>query len=353
MRIGRTTRIMTDRERENPFEQDGSKRRFMVSIYYPAAISGSAIAPGYPALFYPGEEIAIDFFKRFGADTDYLTALRTDVHENAPIIDGVYPVIVLSPAFGIERDMYWCHIYNLVVKGFIVITVGATYDAVFTVFPDREHIPQLEALSNLQSSDVEAWESLVTIRTKDLHYVLDRLPELNNTDALLRNKLDLERMGLMGHSLGGAAVYRVLKENASIKAGILLDPSLHLLGTDTSPLTTPILLMRQNSSTYEMLIQNRWDETLARDTMKGQSWLDQTLVGYKSFIRIDDANHVTFSDVPIHFNEPGIMAKHHMMSELITSFMQEFVCDQTDAYTKSVGTVSGISLIDRNGYEIN
>ena len=87
--------------------------------------------------------------------------------------------------------------------------------------------------------------------------------------------------------------------------------------------------------------------------MKGQSWLDQTLVGYKSFIRIDDANHVTFSDVPIHFNEPGIMAKHHMMSELITSFMQEFVCDQTDAYTKSVGTVSGISLIDRNGYEIN
>jgi hypothetical protein len=44
---------------------------------------------------------------------------------------------------------------------------------------------------------------------------------------------------------------------------------------------------------------------VARETLSGQAHLAGVLTGYKSFVKIHGANHVTFSDVPIHFNIPG------------------------------------------------
>ncbi|MDQ8739492.1 hypothetical protein [Paenibacillus sp. LHD-38] len=347
MRIGRTTRVFTDIGRDNPFKNDGSKRRFMISIYYPSYDSDiSEHEPVYPELFHPGEETAIEFLNNFGADVAYLNKLKTNVYYNAGILEGgVYPVIIYSPAFGIERDMYWFNIKNLVIQGFVVLTIGATYDSVFTVFPDGEYVQQLKTLADLEGTDFEGWLTLLEIRIQDIRYVLDKLPELNEIDELLKNKVNLQRIGLIGHSLGGAAVYRVLKENSLIKAGILLDPSLHLLGSSTSPLSTPVLLMRQNSTTYEMLINDGWNETVARETIKGQSHLASVLTGYKSFIKIHGANHVTFSDAPIHFNETAIDIKHDVINEVIASFLDEFVYDRAGEYTNKIGEISGISLI--------
>lgn len=76
----------------------------------------------------------------------------------------------------------------------------------------------------------------------DLIYLLNLLPHFNETDNLLAGKLDIERIGLIGHSLGGAAVYRVLKNtDVCIKASVLLDPSLHLFGEDSLMLDVPVL----------------------------------------------------------------------------------------------------------------
>jgi predicted dienelactone hydrolase len=260
-----------------------------------------------------------------------------------------FPVVVYSPAFGIERDMYWFNISNLVDNGYIVVTVGATYESVFTVFPDQKNIKQLKSLSNLKSTDFAGWERLLEIRIQDIVYVMGALQKINATDELLRDKLDLQCIGLIGHSLGGAAVYRVLKKDLHIKSCILMDPSLHLLGFDTAPISTPVLLMRQNSSIYEMLVKDGWNELLARETMNGQARLATILIGYNSFIKIQEANHVTFSDVPIHFNVPGTSARHRSINSLILSFFNEFVCDQTGEYTRKNEQFSGSSPIDLNG----
>jgi hypothetical protein len=355
VRMGRTTSVITDKDRDNPFKNDGSKRRFMISIYYPSYDTGIfENEPVYPELFHPGEETAINFFKNFGADVTYLSSLKTNVYNNVGIPEeGVYPVIIYSPAFGIERDMYWFNISNLVVNGFIVLTVGATYDSIFTVFPDGEYVQQLKNLADLEGTDFEVWQSLLEIRIKDISYVLDRLPELNATDELLKNKMNLQRIGLIGHSLGGAAVYRALKKYSYIKAGILLDPSLHLLGSDTDTLSTPVLLMRQNSSTYEMLINDGWNETVARETINGQINLAIVLTGYKSLIKIHGANHLTFSDAPIHFNERDISKKHEIINQVTIAFLKEFVCEHTDEYTKKIGEISGLSLIGSDGSSLN
>ncbi|NIK77244.1 putative dienelactone hydrolase [Paenibacillus castaneae] len=354
MRIGRVTREMTDTSRDNPFNQDGSKRRFMISMYYPADHEQDFTHElMYPELFHPGEDVALAFFRNIGADISYLSSLKTNVFHNVSASkQGAFPVIVFSPAFGIERDMYWFTISNLVANGFIVVTVGATYDSVFTVFHDGESIEQSKTLADLEGTDMNGWESLLEIRVDDVRYILHKLPEINEKDLALRGEFDLQRLALIGHSLGGAAVYRIAQTESNIKACILLDPSLHLLGSFTTSLSIPFLLLRQNSSTYEMLMEDGWNAAVAHETMVGQSKLASVLSGYKSFMKIHGANHVTFSDAPIHFNEPEIAEKHHIINELTAAFFKQFVCGQFGEYSNTIGQRTGCSQIDHAGHAI-
>ncbi|MCQ6557166.1 alpha/beta hydrolase family protein [Paenibacillus mendelii] len=352
MRVGRTTRVITtDTRRDNPFLHDGSHRRFMVSIYYPTPDSNSSEhESAYPELFDPGVGTAKAFLTSMGADLDYLYTLKTNVYKDADIMSGtLYPIIIYSPAFGIERDMYWFNIKKLVADGYVVLSIGATYESVFTVFPDGEYVQQLKSLADLGAKDREEWLKLLEIRTQDIQYVMNWLEEVYESDELLQHQIDPQNISLIGHSLGGAAVYRMLQDDSNIKAAILLDPSLHLMGTDPSYVHIPVLLLRQHSSTYEMLKNDGWNEELARDTMNGQMHVANVLTGYKSFIKIHGANHITFSDVPIHFNETQIDAKHEAINKVITLFLTEFVHNQAGEYTNNLTEIMGISQINSDG----
>lgn len=354
MRIGRVIREMTDEDRKNPFINDDSNRRFMISIFYPADESQTyEQEPVYLDLFHPCEEKAVEFFKESGADAAYISHFKTNVYNDAHMNhnEDIYPVMIYSPAFGIERDMYLFNIGKLVQHGFIVVTVGATYESVFTVFPDGEFIKQLNVLSDIKGTDFAAWENLLNTRTKDITYLLNWLPELNKNNERLKGKMNLERIGVIGHFLGGAAVFRVARKDARIKAAILLDASLHLLGENSIPIEIPFLMMRQNASNYEMLKQDGLSETIARDYINGQKRLAGILTGYKSFIKIHGANHITFSDVPLHFNEPNIFAAHDVINKLTAAFLKEFVSGQDGEYTNCVrtGNHHGASIIDSDG----
>ncbi|RKN85403.1 alpha/beta hydrolase family protein [Paenibacillus ginsengarvi] len=353
MRIGRTVREVIDAGRDNPFANDGTKRRFMISVYYPSGDTDQGARKlVYPELFHPGEETAIRFFEQSGADLAALNALRTNVYHNLNLPEDArrFPVIIHAPAFGVERDMYWFHVSKLVARGFIVVTVGATYESVFTVFPEGAYVKQLKPLAELTSDDSVEWERLLTIRADDIRYVLDLLPKLDETDELLRNRLDTQRIGLIGHSLGGAAVYRVIQRDSRPKAAVLLDPSLHLFGTDRQPINTPVLLMRQQSSTYELVILDGWKERLARETRDGQQFLANVLKGYRSFVKVCGAHHLTFSDVPLHLGESDVAVKHQAITEAASSFFEEFVCGQGGRYTEGKNEeFSGICEIGSDG----
>lgn len=357
MPIGRATRLLTDVDRANPFASDGEFRRFMVSIYYPSAQADATLPlPVYPQLFEPGQAAALAFLRSNGVDPAYIASLQTDIYNETELVDAnrenaaSYPVVILSPAFGIERDMYSFAVRKLVRSGFIVLTVGATYESVFTVFPDGEKIAQLPSLTNLQLTDWQSWNSLLEVRVQDLTFVLNQLEAMNEQDALLRNRLNLQQVGIAGHSLGGAAVYHVLGRSSAIKAAALLDPSLHMLGSVSVQVTSPVLLMRQNASTYEMLLSSGWSESLASETIAGQRQLAEVLTGYHCFVRIHGANHLSFSDVPLFMSDAGIAKKHELIGTVIADFMKEHVCGAAGQFAKRIQTSAGLSVIRSDGH---
>ena len=63
----------------------------------------------------------------------------------------------------------------------------------------------------------------------DIAFVLDRLARLNASDSARRftGHLDMTRVGILGHSLGGAVAAQFCHEDARCKAGINIDGAPH------------------------------------------------------------------------------------------------------------------------------
>ncbi|MFD1908799.1 alpha/beta fold hydrolase [Paenibacillus rhizoplanae] len=107
----------------------------------------------------------------------------------------------------------------------MVITISAPHESVFTVFPDGSYLKQAPEMAELASSDYTSWRRLLHNRVQSIHAVMDHLKMLNRSDTGLAGLFDLDKVAVLGHSLGGAASLEAAKQDHRIKAAVLLDPS--------------------------------------------------------------------------------------------------------------------------------
>jgi predicted dienelactone hydrolase len=90
--------------------------------------------------------------------------------------------------------------------------------------------------------------SLIQSWVNDARFVLDWLEEVNSSDTRLTGQFDLSRIGMFGHSFGGAAALQAAYDDPRIAGAIDMDG--RLFGTVMShELTTPFLIMSSEDST--------------------------------------------------------------------------------------------------------
>jgi dienelactone hydrolase len=120
---------------------------------------------------------------------------------------------------------------DLASHGYVVAGFDAPYRTNVVVFPDGR------VMRRTPENNVELCESqdlalearcvnkLLTAWTADIGFVLDRLERLNNSDASARftGRLDMTRVGVFGHSFGGATAAQFCHDDSRCKAGIDLD----------------------------------------------------------------------------------------------------------------------------------
>jgi hypothetical protein len=94
----------------------------------------------------------------------------------------------------------------------IVVGINHTYDAPVTVFSNRRVIPVspkfMEGVNSRAGSIEESFRfraSAAHYKTVDIEFVVDQLEKINKGSSLLAGRLDLTRLGVFGHSLGGNA----------------------------------------------------------------------------------------------------------------------------------------------------
>lgn len=321
--IGRKTMVVVDPNRRETLSGRDEPRRVVVNDYYPVEAGWQPEKRGlYRDLYAPAWERATDLLTEFGLDKDSFCKIESAVHEGAPRGAREFPVVVLSPAMSIDQQMYQFLIAPFVEAGYRVVTVGATYESMCTVYPDGEFVPHAECVKKSDLSDRNWLRHLVEIRRDDLRLVLDAL--------------QLDRVGVVGHSLGGAAVWELARDEERVKAVVLLDASLDLMTLDRS-VSTPLLNMRQEADSYEEM-RRMTSETAARTYIEAQSRLHQRLNGYKSFVRVRDALHISFCDMlwvyGAHVDWQSVRHVNQAVSRAVISFYDQFLRDQEHAHDR-------------------
>jgi pimeloyl-ACP methyl ester carboxylesterase len=136
----------------------------------------------------------------------------------------------------------------------VVAAIDHTYDATEVVFPGHRLVLRHQAVPT-----PTMLATSTQVRAADARFVLDALTVLNraaNPDAEHRalprgttGALDLARVGMLGHSLGGATTAEAMAEDPRIVAGIDLDGVLYGAVLD-SGLDRPFLLMSRQGHTH-------------------------------------------------------------------------------------------------------
>jgi len=274
--VGTRELYLIDSGRANPYVANGSPRELMVRFWYPTATTGGNAACAR------ADYTAPQTWKYFGTLLGItLPQVLTNSCRNAPIAAGSHAVVFLSHGFTGTSTDYTFLAEDLASRGYVVASIDHTYEATAVAFPDG----RLEK-SVLGSHFTNDWHSdpgtlgfAVAVRLADLRFVLDRLRPLNSgPDSGFTGSLDLSRIAIAGHSLGGLTVLRALESEPRFKAGVLLDavvPS-HL----AAPLKQPLLNL--------VVGRDRWNE------MDCSLW--GALGGTRLAVAFPGAEHIALSD---------------------------------------------------------
>lgn len=210
--VGRTIYEWTDSSRPERYSDDpAAKRELQVWVWYPADpaldIQPDAYLPGML-----GQVVS----QAFGVNFD---AVHTFGYADAPLAgsESPYPVLIFSHGNNSFLGTYSALLEEIASHGYVVVGISHTYNVPVSVFSDGRIIPQSQA--SVENESVAYW-------VEDTAFVVDQLDMLNNGDDRFGGKLDLSRLGIIGHSFGGATAADFCLLDARCTAGINLDGTL-------------------------------------------------------------------------------------------------------------------------------
>lgn len=299
--IARTDLHLIDPARPDPWVAD-RPRELMVSVWYPARRPGGPAAPYMP----PGAaaHFARVLVKPAGLDPARvdLSALTTHAAADAPaeVRRGPFPVVLYSPGGNLPRALGTALVEDLASRGYVVVTLDHTHEAGAVEFPDGRIAPRRA------SGGDDPLRRMLEGRVADTRFVLGQLARIGQgrspdapgkpLPAGLRRALDLDRLGMFGHSAGGFAALESMGRDPRIDAAANLDGSMafsfskRVFGPVVEAgLTRPFLLMGGGvSGPQRKPHTHEWAPDWKR--------LWETSTGWKRDIHFPGAEHLSFAD---------------------------------------------------------
>jgi dienelactone hydrolase len=230
--VGRTTYVWSDPAHlDRTAPQPGTKRELLAWIWFPAAprqqsqtFDDYLPAPWRTALERQSGALLTNFLTR---DLSRVRAHSIRDAELSPQ-NRSYPLVLMRAGLAALTTDYTTLVEDLASHGYVVVGFDAPYRSFVAVFPDGRVIarapqnkadlvsgPRQEQLANKLA---QAWSA-------DMGFALDQLERLNASDPSGRflGRLDLQRVGVFGHSLGGATALQFCHDDSRCKAGIDVD----------------------------------------------------------------------------------------------------------------------------------
>jgi pimeloyl-ACP methyl ester carboxylesterase len=286
----------------------GIKRELVVWIWYPAVARQSAAIDDY----LPAPLRAAVEHDRGALIGKFLTRDLSKVHAHSLRLSDVssqqrsYPVVIMRAGASAEVWNYSTLAEDLASHGYVVVGFDAPYRTKVVVFPDGrimkrlpENNPELCLGMTGQEQD-DCVNKLLTAWTADIGFVLHRLEQLNASDTTgkFTGRLDMTRVGVFGHSFGGAAAALFCHEDSRCKAGIDVDGAPHG-SVIQAGINRPFLFLLSDHGRES-------DPESTQILADMQSIYDRLPVDGRLRIVIRGGNHFLFSD-------DGALLKSHLV----------------------------------------
>jgi predicted dienelactone hydrolase len=136
-----------------------------------------------------------------------------------------FPVIIFSHGIGGLKTQNTTQMEEMASHGYVVFSCDHAYDAGVSIFPgDRIIFGKTNIPDNLTKE--EKWNmrrAQLDYRAADIQFLLDEMDRENFLSVALKNSLDLEHIGVFGHSFGGGTSVVVASVDERIDACFGLD----------------------------------------------------------------------------------------------------------------------------------
>lgn len=221
-----------------------------------------------------------------------------------------FPLVVFSHgAFGYRMSNYSTY-EELVSNSYVVCSIDHTYHAFFTkqtdgkvIIVNPEFMQDVFKINEDEISEDEIFSitrEWMKIRSDDMNFVLNTIQDKTITDKqnTVFSKIDISKIGVMGHSLGGATAVSIGRQRDDISAVINLDATMlseeldcvnnvYIINDDPYPI--PLLCIDTTDHyeaglTYGDLYVNNVILKKAKDAKE---------------VHFNDAGHLNFTDLPL------------------------------------------------------
>jgi len=218
-----------------------------------------------------------------------------------------YPLVIFSHgAFGFRGSNYSTFM-ELASNGYVVCSIDHTYQSFFSkqtdgkmVIVNNDFINDAIAVQNGDYDDEKTYElshEWLKLRTDDINFVLEEI--LNNKhDEYVYKIIDTEKIGLSGHSLGGATAAELGRMRKDIDAVIVIDGT--MIGEEIDFVDGKSVL---NNDVYPVPILNIYNDEHYNEALLNSSNYANMVASENAVDSHDvvfkESGHLNFTDLPL------------------------------------------------------
>lgn len=260
----------TDNSRKELFDNSQkSYREITVKSWYPAD-EKSNLEP-----YLPNAEFAIKYcqFPEIYRD------LKTNSSRDVPVSskEKEYPVLLFSHGWGEHYSQNSILMEELASHGYIIFSIAHHFECRYSAYPDgrvihldinslrfqkiwreQQNPKSMELIHKMYNASNDKERIQVFLETsstlptllkespqywaEDLSFFLDRLKDINRENKIFKDKLNLDKIGVFGMSMGGIASSEICITDKRVKACINIDGGLYASALDRT-IQTPFLFL--------------------------------------------------------------------------------------------------------------
>ena len=324
--IGTMTYHWVDLSRSETFGTNPTGRRqLMAQIWYPALANPAVARAAYLADAGP---VATAFARIHGKPAllfRHFKFVTTNAMPLAPTADDQtpYPVLLFLDGATGYRQMNTFQVEHLVSHGYIVVAIDQPGAAAMVVFPDGHqltglapaqfratvgpsYLPGATSLSHCHNSVLLPngrmlhERSIISYLAQDASFALDQLAVLNRADpnGILTGKLNLQRIGTFGVSLGGIVAGQACQMDQRLRACLMMDAPMPT-GVVKAGLQQPSMWITRDAASMRLERQRSggWPEAEIEAHQNSMRAVYDGLSGAGYLVRVPGMFHSNFTDI--------------------------------------------------------